>query len=198
MQLRLPLLAASAVALDALPRDNSTESALISEMAPGVNATGLESAVIQGEFGPRQWGIQRASEREGRPGTVIVTRHDAWLTMWSSGTVTTDRKMYAGERAWQTLESTMHDGFDMLQSMQTSLCLDAWWDDSAGRPKVHGWSCDFANNNQYWKYRTWETYTKIEHKKWGGWCLMGEADKGHPWMERCDHDDDRLLWNFVS
>ncbi|OQR89997.1 hypothetical protein ACHHYP_05886 [Achlya hypogyna] len=180
MQLWLPLLAASALALETTPNANATEAATIEE------------------FPPSQWGIQRATEREGRPGTIIVTRHDAWLTMWGSGTVTTDRKMDAGNRAWTVFPSHLNDGNDMIQSMQTGQCLDAYWDNGAGRPLVHGWSCDRANNNQYWSYSSWSTTTMIKHKKWGGWCLAGEADKGHPWMEQCNYDDERQTWNFVS
>nr|AIG56047.1 secreted protein [Achlya hypogyna] len=125
MQLWLPLLAVSAVALDTLPRDNSTT---IIDATPAANATGLESAAgIPEEFGPEKWGIQRVSVR---------------------------------------------------------------------RPRVHGWDCDTANNNQYWKYRAWETYTMIEHKKWRGWCLANDNGFGYPWMERCNGDDNRVLWAF--
>ncbi|KDO19081.1 hypothetical protein SPRG_14716 [Saprolegnia parasitica CBS 223.65] len=159
-------LAATVVQGAPLPTKNAT--------LPKDNTT--ETATLKNQFPTRQWGIQRGWRYwylDDGKWMALWTLTDLWTTM-SGSAVATNCRDCGGSKAWQVYQSPGSDKFDMLRHVDTDLCLDAYWDNEAGKPKVHGYPCNVQNSNQHWDFDLHGLFEGwIRHRKFHDWILYG-------------------------
>ncbi|KDO19079.1 hypothetical protein SPRG_14714 [Saprolegnia parasitica CBS 223.65] len=163
------------------------------------NKTGnlrVEDSMLPGTDISNKWGVQRAVRTPywWRP----IDRLDSWMTIWNT-IVNTRRATDAGGKVWHALKSNGSPQFDMLRNVQDDLCLDAWWNDYARKPFVHGYKCSYDEPNQRWSFELptpgGPEGVKICSKRHPGWCLAISAF-GDSYMEPSWSIDDNLMFAF--
>ncbi|EQC34279.1 hypothetical protein SDRG_08052, partial [Saprolegnia diclina VS20] len=163
------------------------------------NKTGnlrVEDSMLPGPDLTNKFGVIRVAHTPyiWRP----YDRLDSWMTIWNT-IVNTRRWNDAGGKVWHALKSNGSPDFDMLRNVQDDLCLDAWWNDYANKPFVHGYKCSYDEPNQRWSYqlpkRGGPDGGKICSKRHPGWCLAISAF-GDSYMEPSWSTDDNLMFDF--
>ncbi|RHY33947.1 hypothetical protein DYB32_001274 [Aphanomyces invadans] len=75
-------------------------------------------------------------------------------------------------------------------------CLDAYW--QRDELKVHQWTCEFGNRNQWWRYSLHNSLQLFEHAVHTGWCLQTNGIGDNVQMIRCNwgiqEQQRRLYW----